>query len=79
MDVVLPIESAFSLGYVKPFPRLRFASGSAFGTWGAGGSFGFADPQARLGSAYAMNRTGFRLYDDLREVALRDAVYACLG
>ena len=79
MDVVLHIESVFSLGYVKPFPRFRFASGSAFGTPGAGGSFGFADPEARLGFAYAMNRTGFRLYDDPREVALRDAVYACLG
>ncbi len=79
MDVVLHIESVFSLGYVKPFPRFRFASRSAFGTPGAGGSFGFADPEARLGFAYAMNRTGFRLYDDPREVALRDAVYACLG
>jgi hypothetical protein len=26
-----------------------------------------------------MNRTGFRLYDDPRELALRDALYGCLG
>ena len=26
-----------------------------------------------------MNRTGFRLYDDPRELALRDALYRCLG
>jgi CubicO group peptidase (beta-lactamase class C family) len=81
MDVVLHIESVFSLGYVKPFPRFGFgsAAGLAFGTPGAGGSFGFADPDVGVGFAYAMNRTGFRLYDDPRETALRDALYRCLG
>jgi CubicO group peptidase (beta-lactamase class C family) len=76
-DVVLGVDSVFSLGYVKPFPRLRFgtAAGRAYGTPGAGGSFGFADPDARVGFAYAMNRTGFRLWDDPRECALRDALY----
>ena len=80
MDLVLHIESVFSLGYVKPFPRFRYGStaGLAFGTPGAGGSFAFADPDVGVGFAYAMNRTGFRLYDDPREVALRDALYGCL-
>jgi CubicO group peptidase (beta-lactamase class C family) len=81
MDVVLHIESVFSLGYVKPFPRFRFGTAAdlAFGTPGAGGSFGFADPDVGVGFAYAMNRTGFRLYDDPRELALRDALYRSLG
>lgn len=81
VDVVLRIESLFSLGYVKPFPRFRFGTdrGLAFGTPGGGGSFGFADPDLGLGFAYVMNRTGFRLYDDPREIALRDAVYRSLG
>jgi len=76
-DVVLRLDSVFSLGYVKPFPQFRFgtAAGRAYGTPGAGGSFGFADPDAGIGFAYAMNRTGFRLWDDPREVALRDALY----
>jgi len=80
-DVVLHIESIFSLGYVKPFPRFTFGTeaGLAFGTPGGGGSFGFADPDVGVGFAYAMNRTGFRLYDDPRELALRDALYRCLG
>ena len=49
VDLVLHIESVFSLGYVKPFPRFVFGSsaGLAFGTPGAGGSFGFADPDVR--------------------------------
>ena len=77
-DVVLGVDSVFSLGYVKPFPRFRFGAsgGRAFGTPGAGGSFGFADPETGIGFAYAMNRTGFRLWDDPREVALRNALYA---
>ena len=76
-DVVLHVDSVFSLGYVKPFPRFRFgaAGDQAFGTPGAGGSFGFADPETRVGFAYAMNRVGFHLWDDPRELALREALY----
>jgi CubicO group peptidase (beta-lactamase class C family) len=52
-DVVLRLDSSFSLGYVKPFPRFRFgtSAGRAFGTPGGGGSFGFADPDAGIGFA----------------------------
>ncbi|WP_344277475.1 serine hydrolase [Streptomyces hebeiensis] len=77
-DEVLRVETRFSLGYVKPFPAFRFGSGSnrAFGTMGLGGSFAFADPDTGTGFAYAMNRTGFRLWDDPREVALREALFA---
>ena len=80
-DVVLGIESLFSLGYVKPFPRFLFGSsaGLAYGTPGGGGSFGFADPDLGVGFAYVMNRTGFRLFDDSREVALRDAAYRSMN
>ncbi|MEV4138320.1 serine hydrolase domain-containing protein [Dactylosporangium sp. NPDC049742] len=76
-DVVLRVDTAFSLGYLKPFPRLRFgaAGDRAFGTPGAGGSFGFADPETGVGFAYAMNRAGFHLWDDPRELALREALY----
>ena len=38
-DKVLHIDTTFSLGYLKPFPKLRFGSSDkAFGTPGAGGS-----------------------------------------
>lgn len=79
-DEVLRVDSAFSMGFMKPFPGFPFGmSERAFGAPGAGGSFAFADPDAQIGFAYAPNRMGFYLWDDPREKALRDALYRCLG
>jgi CubicO group peptidase (beta-lactamase class C family) len=77
MDQVLRLESRFSLGYCKPWPGFEFGSPAAFGTPGAGGSFGFADPQLGLGFCYAMNRMDYYLVSDPRELALREAAAAC--
>jgi CubicO group peptidase (beta-lactamase class C family) len=78
-DLVLRIDTAFSCGFLKPCQMSRLGgSDRSFGTPGAGGSFGFADPDLGLGFAYVMNRMGFHLADDPREKALRDAVYACV-
>ncbi len=78
-DEVLRLDSSFSLGFLKPSASSRFGrSHTAFGTPGAGGSFGFADPDIGLGFAYVMNRMGFHIVDDPREKALRDATYACI-
>jgi CubicO group peptidase (beta-lactamase class C family) len=75
-DKVLHVDTVLSLGYFKPFPKFRFGSSDkAFGTNGAGGSFGFADPDTGIGFAYAMNRLGFHVWSDPRELALRQAVF----
>jgi CubicO group peptidase (beta-lactamase class C family) len=75
-DKVLHVDSVFSLGYCKPVPHFRFGSSdSAFGTPGYGGSFGFADPDTGVGFGYVMNRLGFHLWSDPREIALRQAVF----
>ena len=79
-DEVLGVPSCFSLGFVRPGPDVTFgASRRSFGGPGAGGSFGFADPDARLGYAYIMNKLDFWLIDDPREKALRDAVYRAMA
>ncbi|MCX4428998.1 serine hydrolase domain-containing protein [Streptomyces mirabilis] len=77
-DEVLRVDTAYSMGFIKPIPRFRFgaSSGRAFGTMGLGGSFAFADPDTGVGFAYAMNRCGFHLWDDPREVALREALFS---
>jgi len=78
-DRVLNVESVFSLGFSRPSASFRFGvSRRAFGAPGAGGSFGFADPDAGVGYGYVMNRLGYCLSDDPREVALRRATYQSL-
>jgi CubicO group peptidase (beta-lactamase class C family) len=51
----------------------------AFGHSGAGGSLGFADPDAKLGFGYAMNRMiQENTLNDPRWAPMIDAVYASL-
>jgi CubicO group peptidase (beta-lactamase class C family) len=75
-DEVLRMQSSFSLGCCKPWPGFEFGSPQAFGTPGAGGSMGFADPELEMGFCYAMNRMGFHLVSDPREERLRTAARA---
>ena len=37
-----------------------------------------ADPARQLSFAYVTNKMGFRIFDDPRERACREAFYACL-
>lgn len=77
-DVVMRVPGAvYSLGYLKPAPWYPFggSANAAFGTPGNCGAFAFADPGTRIGYCYAPNRLGFALFDDPREVAIRDALY----
>jgi CubicO group peptidase (beta-lactamase class C family) len=69
----------FSLGFMKSTRQLPFGSASSFGAPGAGGSIGFADPEAGVGYAYVTNRMGTALTGDPRDIALRDALYQTIG
>jgi CubicO group peptidase (beta-lactamase class C family) len=78
-DEVLGLPSYFSLAFLRPGPEVSFGSSErAFGAPGAGGSFAFGDPDARLGYAYVMNKRDFYLSDDPREKPLRDAIYRAI-
>jgi CubicO group peptidase (beta-lactamase class C family) len=75
-DRVLHVDTVYSLGMSRPTQLLRFGSSdNAFGTAGLGGSFGFADPDTGVGFVYVMNRLGFHLWSDPRELTLRQALF----
>jgi CubicO group peptidase (beta-lactamase class C family) len=79
-DEILGMRAYYGLGFLRPGPDVAFGSTArAFGAPGAGGSFGFADPDAHLGYAYVMNKMDFHLVDDPREKALRDAIYRAIA
>jgi CubicO group peptidase (beta-lactamase class C family) len=46
----------FSLGFMKPGGVWSFGNASSFGSPGAGGSMGFADPSAGIGYAYVTSQ-----------------------
>ena len=78
-DKVILVPSRFGLGFSLP-PMLAADCGAgAFGHPGAGGSLGFADPEARLGFGYVMNRMRLAAELDPRAAALVQATYGCLG
>ncbi len=78
IDVVLNRPSRFGLGFQLTQPERRLGTNPrSFGHFGAGGSLGFADPDARLAFAYTMNQPGPR-WQNPRNRALIDAVYAAL-
>jgi len=68
----------FSLGFMKPTRVWPFGTTRSYGSPGAGGSLGFADPDNRIGYAYVTSQMGTALTGDPRDTALRDALYAAL-
>ena len=80
-DLVLQVPTRFGLGFMLPQEakdtQLGRGAGS-FGHPGAGGHLGFADPDARVGFGYVMNRMGPHILLDPRAVHLMDALYDCL-
>jgi CubicO group peptidase (beta-lactamase class C family) len=77
-DFVLGRPSRFGLGFQLSQPERPLGpNGGAFGHFGAGGTLGFADPEAGLAFGYVMNRSGPR-WQNPRNRALIDAVYQAL-
>ena len=75
-DECMKSDVEFSLGFMKSSATWRFGSQAAYGSPGAGGSLGFADPVAGLGYAYVTSQMGTALTGDPRDVALRSAIRA---
>lgn len=78
MDRILHKPARFGLGFQLTQPERPIGPNpSAFGHFGAGGSLGFADPDAGIAFGYVMNHMGPR-WQNPRNAALIDALYASL-
>jgi CubicO group peptidase (beta-lactamase class C family) len=78
-DEVLQQTTRIGLGFMLSHAAARLGPNPhAFGHPGAGGSLGFADPEAKIGFGYAMNQMGSDTVMDPRTFRLIDAVYASL-
>jgi CubicO group peptidase (beta-lactamase class C family) len=78
-DLVLGRPSRFGLGFQLTQPERPLGpNAGSFGHFGAGGSLGFADPQAGVAFAYVMNSGGPQ-WQDPRNRALIEAVYDALN
>jgi CubicO group peptidase (beta-lactamase class C family) len=87
-DATLIIPTKFALGFMKSMDNRRAPAGRndsailsapAFGHVGAGGSIGFADPEAGMSFGYAMTKMGKSILLNERGQSLVDAAYCCLG
>jgi CubicO group peptidase (beta-lactamase class C family) len=68
----------FSLGFMKSSEALPFGNACSFGSPGAGGSMGLADPATGIGYGYVTSQMGTSLTGDPRDAALREALYSAL-
>jgi CubicO group peptidase (beta-lactamase class C family) len=76
-DVITGFPMRIGTGFMLA-PTIGPVGAHAFGHSGAGGSLGFADPDADLGFGYVMNRLEFGTVD-ARSGLLAAATYRCLG
>ncbi|MEN8876955.1 MAG: serine hydrolase domain-containing protein [Hyphomonas sp.] len=87
-DATLLVPTRFGPGFMKSMDNraLNLGPGTsvimgeqAFGHVGAGGSIGFADPEAGLAFSYTMNQMGSGILVNDRAQSLIDAAYRALG
>ena len=80
-DLVLKQNSIiFHAGFMKPNDQHNFSPNrSAFGGFGAGGSFVISDPENNLTFAYTMNKMSQEMMNMKREVQIRKAVYKTIA
>ena len=78
-DAVLLFPTRFGLGFILDIPEFQISpNGTTFGHFGMGGSFGIADPEAKFGVGYVMNKmmlTNPETRDDPRLRGMFNAIY----
>ena len=78
-DEVLMIPTRFGSGFFLNSTFAPLLGERSFGHAGAGGSLGFADPDAQVGFGYVMNKMQASLAGDPRTLTLIQAVRSSLG
>jgi CubicO group peptidase (beta-lactamase class C family) len=73
--VLFDLDIQFGLGYMVPSSLIVMAGPRSFGHFGAGGSVGWADPDADLAVGYVMNRMDIGLAGDVRSTNLFTAAH----
>ena len=74
--VLLDMDIQFGLGFMLRSSLIELGGPRSFGHFGAGGSVGWADPEAELAFGYVMNRMDMGLAGDIRSYELINACYA---
>lgn len=77
--VLLDMDIQFGLGFMLRSSLIDLGGPRSFGHFGAGGSVGWADPDAGLAFGYVMNRMDMGLAGDARSYELINACYAATG
>jgi len=75
----IELPTTIGLGFWTSSAFAPYGGERSFGHSGAGGSVGFADPEARLAGGYVMNRMMQGLAGDPRSRGLIEASYECAG
>ena len=73
--VLLDMDIQFGLGFMLRSSLIELGGPRSFGHFGAGGSVGWADPDAELAFGYVMNRMDMGLAGDARSYELVNACY----
>ena len=77
--VLMGLDIQFGLGFFIPSTIVSVGGPKSFGHFGAGGSVGWADPDAEFGFGYVMSKMEMGLAGDVRSSRLIDACYASLS
>lgn len=77
--VLLGLDVQFGLGFMLTSSIIPLGGPRSFGHFGAGGSVGWADPDAELAFGYVMNRMDMGLAGDVRSSTLINACYAAVA
>lgn len=78
-SILMNMDIQFGLGFMLRSSLLPLGGPRSFGHFGAGGSVGWADPDAELAFGYAMNKMSMGLAGDLRSTNLVNACYDAIA